>query len=264
MESRGEDINITIIYLTIGFLLLAGVIIFFIIIYRTRLNRHIKEKIQQQVDFQQELLHTQLEIQEQTLKTISQEIHDNIGQTLSLAKLNLALEDEQQSGGNIKVASSHQLVSKAIQDLRDLSRSLNTDYVAEMGLIRSIEYELEMISKTGVIKTNLQVEGQQRKLDKQKELILFRIVQESLNNIIKHAGADKLSVTANYQLQELLIIINDNGKGVDLTPLNENAVAGFGLGIRNMDNRAKLIGAEFSMTSTIGSGTTVNIKLPVE
>ena len=223
------------------------------------LERQILEK-----GYQQELLTAQLEIQEQTLKTISQEIHDNIGQTLSLAKLNLALEDEQQSGGNIKVASSHQLVSKAIQDLRDLSRSLNTDYVAEMGLIRSVEYELEMISKTGVIKTNLQVEGQQRKLDKQKELILFRIIQESLNNIIKHAGADRLMVVANYQPQQLLITISDNGKGVDLTLLSENGAAGSGLGIRNMDNRAKLIGGEFSMASTIGSGTTVNIKLPVE
>jgi two-component system NarL family sensor kinase len=236
----------------------------FILKYQKRNIDFEIEKQQLQSHYQQEILQTQLEIQEQTLKTISQEIHDNIGQTLSLAKLNLALEDEQQNGNNIKVASSHQLVSKAIQDLRDLSRSLNTDYVAEMGLIRSIEYELEMISKTGVIKTNLQVEGQQRKLDKQKELILFRIVQESLNNIIKHAGADRLMVAANYQPGELLITINDNGKGVDLTPLNENGNAGFGLGIRNMNNRAKLIGADFSMASTIGSGTTVSIKLTVE
>lgn len=250
-----------LVYVFTAILLVLGIFIltFFLMFKRNQLlsRRRISE-------LNNELLRTQLEIQEQTLKTISQEIHDNIGQTLSLAKLNLALEDEEKSGGNIKVASSHQLVSKAIQDLRDLSRSLNTDYVAEMGLIRSIEYELEMISKTGVIKTNLRVEGQQRKLDKQKELILFRIVQESLNNIIKHAGADQLMVTADYQPQELLITINDNGKGVDLILLNENGNAVFGLGIRNMHNRAKLIGADFSMASTIGGGTTVNIKLPVE
>jgi len=257
-----DKINFPLILIigTLTFIVLAISVFILFRGYQLRVLKHQREKGK----FQQILLQTQLEIQEQTLRTISQEIHDNIGQTLSLAKLNLALEDEQQSGGNIKVASSHQLVSKAIQDLRDLSRSLNTDYVAEMGLIRSIEYELEMISKTGVIKTNLQVEGQQRKLDKQKELILFRIVQESLNNIIKHAAADRLSVTANYQPQELLITINDNGKGVDLAPLNENGNAVFGLGIRNMDNRAKLIGADFSMASTIGAGTTVNIKLPVE
>lgn len=257
-----DKINFPLILIigTLTFIVLAVSVFILFRGYQSRVLKHQQEKGK----FQQILLQTQLEIQEQTLKTISQEIHDNIGQTLSLAKLNLALEDEQQNGNNIKVASSHQLISKAIQDLRDLSRSLHTDYVAEMGLIRSIEYELEMISKTGVIKTNLQVEGQQRKLDKQKELILFRIVQECLNNIIKHAEADKLLVTANYQPQELLITINDNGKGVDLSLLNEQGNAGFGLGIRNMDNRAKLIGADFSMTSTLGSGTTVKIKLPVE
>lgn len=262
--SQYNDLVLATISGTLLFLLLVVFVTIYVLLYKRKRQQHEIEKDQLQARYHQELLRTQLEIQEQTLKTISQEIHDNIGQTLSLAKLNLALEDEQQNGNNIKVASSHQLVSKAIQDLRDLSRSLNTDYVAEMGLIRSIEYELEMISKTGVIKTNLQVEGQQRKLDKQKELILFRIVQESLNNIIKHAGADRLSVTANYQLQELLITINDNGKGVDLTPLNENGNAVFGLGIRNMDNRAKLIGADFSMASILGNGTTVKIKLPVE
>lgn len=262
--SQYNDLVLATISGTLLFLLLVVFVTIYVLLYKRKRQQHEIEKDQLQARYHQELLRTQLEIQEQTLKTISQEIHDNIGQTLSLAKLNLALEDEQQSGGNIKVASSHQLISKAIQDLRDLSRSLNTDYVAEMGLIRSIEYELEMISKTGVIKTNLQVEGQQRKLDKQKELILFRIVQESLNNIIKHAGADRLMVAANYQPGELLITINDNGRGVDLTPLNENSNTVFGLGIRNMDNRAKLIGADFSMASTLGSGTTVSIKLPVE
>ncbi len=261
MESEVSKIIITGILL-VG--LLAFFIIWFVIMYRRSYTRYEKEKEILQLRFQETILQTQLEIQEQTLKTISQEIHDNIGQTLSLAKLNLALEEEEQAGANIKIVSSHRLVSKAIQDLRDLSRSLNTDYVAEMGLIRSIEYELEMISKTGIMKTSLQVEGLQRRMEGQKELILFRIVQESLNNIIKHAGATTLTVAANYQPHELQIVIEDNGKGVDLSPLNENDNPGFGLGIRNMHNRARLIGAEFSMNSTIGRGTTVTIKLPVE
>lgn len=257
----------TYFFLIVGIIVLAaltGFILYFVVRYIKKQRDSIAEQEKIKAEYEKQILHTQLEIQEQTLKTISQEIHDNIGQTLSLAKLNLALEEEEQAGANIKIVSSHRLVSKAIQDLRDLSRSLNTDYVAEMGLIRSIEYELEMISKTGVMKTGLQVEGSQRRMDRQKELILFRIVQESLNNIIKHAGATTLTIAANYQSHELQIVIEDNGKGVDLSPLNENDNPGFGLGIRNMHNRARLIGAEFSMNSTIGRGTTVTIKLPVE
>ena len=214
--------------------------------------------------FRQELLRTQLEIQEQTLKNISQEIHDNIGQALSLAKLNLntmpAANDEvlQQ-----KIFNSKELVSKAITDLRGLSRSLDTDYVQEMGLQRAIEYELEMIKKTGTIDTSLIVEGSLFRLEKQKELILFRIVQETFNNILKHSGAKDLNVNINYSPNSFTLIVKDDGKGVNLQPLNE-ANNNFGLGIRNMHSRAKLIGADFHMTSILGVGTEVKINLPIE
>ncbi|HEX7905981.1 MAG TPA: sensor histidine kinase [Chitinophagaceae bacterium] len=255
------EIRTLIITLTCLFLLLGIFVLIFFSVYKR--NQNMKER--QIESLNKEILQTQLEIQEQTLKTISQEIHDNIGQMLSLAKLNLALaEAEQEDNANSKITDSHQLVSKAIQDLRDLSRSLNTDYVSEMGLQRSIEYELEMIRKTGTMKTTLQVEGQIKRLDKQKELILFRIVQESLNNIIKHAGADELTVELTYLPHQLYLSIKDNGKGVDLTPLNENTSTGIGLGIRNMHNRAKLIGGDFKMSSTLGVGTQVTIELSNE
>jgi signal transduction histidine kinase len=221
------------------------------------------EKEQMETFFQQELLRTQLEIQEQTLKNISQEIHDNIGQMLSLAKLNLATTNiEQKEVVQQKINDSHHLISKAIQDLRDLSRSFNTDYVSEMGLLRSIEYELEMIQKTGTIKTKLDVTGPVYKLDPQKELILFRIVQETLNNVIKHANADTVSIMIAYNSANITLRISDNGCGFDLVPLNENANAKFGLGIRNMHNRAKLIGADFSISSMISKGTEVIIQSP--
>jgi two-component system, NarL family, sensor kinase len=261
MGTKGEDINITIVYLTLGFLLFALFIILFIAIYRLRLNRDIKERMQMKTKFEHELLQSQLEIQEQTLKNISQEIHDNVGQVLSLAKLNLATS---QSLHDEKVTASQQLVSKAIQDLRDLSRSLDTDYVSQMGLLRSVEYELEMIQKTGTLQTKLNVEGSVYKFDRQKELILFRIVQEILHNIIKHAGATAVSVQFMYTDDALKLTVTDDGKGFDLSPLNDDNNSAFGLGIRNMHNRAKLMGAEFSMHSKKGEGTTATILLHKE
>jgi len=216
--------------------------------------------------FRQQILLTQLEIQEQTLKNISQEIHDNIGQALTLAKINLGtllLDGDSQL--QQKITDSKDLVSKAISDLRDLSRSLDSDYVKEMGLQRAIEYELEMIQKTGTINTKLLVEGAIIRLDKQKELILFRIVQETFHNIIKHAEASSIQVTISYNPSILALAISDNGKGVDLTPFREgNNNPNFGLGIRNMRSRAKLIGADFTMSSTLGSGTEIRIDLLLE
>lgn len=218
-----------------------------------------------QSKFSQTLLQTQLEIQEQTLKNISQEIHDNIGQALSLAKLNLNTMPEMPDEAlQQKLVNSKQLVSKAITDLRDLSRSLDTDYVQEMGLQRAIEYELEMIRKTGTMDTTLAVEGTLFRLDKQKELILFRIVQETFNNILKHAGAKSIMVNIGYAPDSFNLTIKDDGKGMNLQPLSEEKNTNFGLGIRNMHSRAKLIGADFSMISNPGEGTEVRINLPIE
>jgi len=230
-----------------------------------RKTKNILEKQQMQTQFSQTLLQTQLEIQEQTLKNISQEIHDNIGQALSLAKLNLntmlATNDEALQQ---KILNSKELVSKAIIDLRDLSRSLDTDYIQEMGLQRAIEYELEMIKKTGTVEISMIIEGSLFRLEKQKELILFRIVQETLNNILKHASAKSINVNIDYNAAGFTLIIKDDGKGVNLQPLSEGENNNFGLGIRNMHNRAKLIGANFKMNSIIGEGTEVKIILPNE
>jgi len=248
---------------TIAFLVLAGFIIFFSILYLKRRNRHIVEKNQMQANYTQELLRSQLEIQEQTLKNISQEIHDNIGQALSLAKLTLSTVITNDEIILDKIKNSKQLVSKAISDLRSLSHSLDTDYVKDMGLQRAIEYELEMIRKSGEMETNLKIEGSPVRLDKQKELILFRIIQESLNNIIKHANASKINVELEYGSSEVRLQMTDNGGGVDLGPLDEGE-SRFGLGIRNMHNRAKLIGADFKMQSALGEGTIVRIVLPLE
>jgi two-component system NarL family sensor kinase len=151
-----------------------------------------------------------------------------------------------------------------IQDLRDLSKSLNTDYVKDMGLLQAVEYELEMIRKSGAYQTTVNVNGHAFKAEAQKELIIFRIVQEIINNIIKHAKATEILFQADYHPTDIHLTITDNGAGFDLTPLNRTENGKFGLGLRNMNKRAQLIGATFTITSTIGVGTSVSIILPMQ
>jgi len=263
MLLQNKEITITILASAVILLLLTIFLISISLLYSKRRKKHVIEMYSLKSEFQQELLRTQLEIQEQTLKTISQEIHDNIGQVLSLAKLNLnTMEIDRKEELQEKIMDSKKLVSKAIQDLRDLSKSMNTDNIEAMGLIRAIEYELEMIRKAG-FKTELNVEGSSIRLEPQKELILFRIIQEVLNNIIKHAEASFINTKVVYAAAEIRITVNDNGKGFDLTALTETGSPGFGLGIRNMHNRAKLIGADFAMSSTTSEGTTVSLTIPL-
>ena len=248
----------TIIIATILIIALCFVIIANLLMYYFKRKRHLKNELHLKSQFQQTLLQSQLEIQEQTLKNISQEIHDNIGQMLSLAKLNLGTtEIPENETARQKVENAHRLVSKSIADLRNLSRSLNTDYVSEQGLQASIAFELELIGKSGQHKTALAVEGEPVKTDAQKELILFRMVQECFNNTIKHAQASQIDVGLKYEPGRLAVSILDNGQG--FSP----AKTANGLGLRNLHNRAKLIGAEFSINSENGKGTLVLIQLPI-
>jgi two-component system, NarL family, sensor kinase len=261
MDYLSEEVNLIVISSIFLLFIVSGIVIL-ILAYQKKQQQYFREKEQLKTIFEKEILKSQLEIQEQTLKNISQEIHDNIGQVLSLAKLNLATTDiNQPDVVQQKIEDSKTLVGKAIQDLRDLSKSLNTDYVADMGLARAIEYEMEMIKKTGSFETVFEISGTVRKLETQKELILFRIVQEVLNNIIRHSKAKLINIKLNYMPFIFSIRISDNGDGFDLSLLRENSK--FGLGIRNMNNRAQLVGAQFEITSTLEIGTVVNISLPL-
>jgi len=248
---------IVVIFLGILFLVM-------MIYYNSKKNKMLKEKLMMQSQFKNELLQTQLEIQEQTFKNISQEIHDNIGQVLSLVKLNInTMDSNKPLPLQEKISNSRTLISKAIQDLRDLSKSLNTDYVIEQGLMRSIEYELEMIRKTGSYDIEFEANGKAYRLDRQQELIIFRIVQEILHNIIKHAKASKINVTASFEPEIFMLAIADNGDGFDASKIGSENYEGFGLGIRNMHNRAKMIDADFKLTSSLQDGTTVTLTLPI-
>lgn len=242
--------------------LLVFSIVIFIFYHHRRLRKHFQEKQLFESESRQVLLEAQLEIQEQTLKNISQEIHDNIGQALSLAKLNLNTMNTSDPGQlNQKIANSKELVSKAISDLRDLSHTLNTDYVSGMGLLKAVEYELDMIGKSANIKTSLEVTGNPSRTDTQKELILFRIIQEGLNNIIRHAEASLIRVCISYNPSALLLTVADNGKGIIPDIINRRDGMG-GLGISNMKGRAGLIGADLKISSAEGSGTLISIALP--
>lgn len=241
------------------------IFIFFVFFYSRVMERQNSMLLKEQKlrnEYEETILQTQLEIQEQTLKTISEEIHDNIGQALSLAKLKLnTLKYDQPDLLVEKINDSRELVSKAIRDLRDLSRSLNTDSIASMGLVRAIELELELFRKSG-FQTTLYMEGEIRKMEPQQELILFRIVQESLNNIIKHADAKTIRVTALYTATELDLQVEDDGKGADPEQLDMDGNSYKSLGLRNMSNRAGMIGGTFSINSVPGNGTIIKLSIP--
>ncbi len=257
-----QDLDSILLSITFLFIALGLFILFFILLFTRKKNKLLMQNQLLEVEHQKVLLQTQIEIQEQTLKTISQEIHDNIGQVLSLAKLNLnTFENIESTLNQTKINDTKQLVSKAINDLRDLSRSLHGDKIAELGLQTSIENELKILENTGQFKTNLNLAGYAYKLEPQKEMVLFRIVQEALNNSIKHAKAKNIHVILDYGIAIFKLCIKDDGVGFDVNTLTATKT---GIGLKSMQNRAALIGATFNIESLTQQGTSITITLEKE
>ncbi|HEX8315080.1 MAG TPA: ATP-binding protein [Flavisolibacter sp.] len=259
MDNLSQEVSL--IFIASSFLLLIAVgIVTLVMVYRRKQTEYIHEQTRMKAAFEKELLETQLEIQEQTMKHLAQEIHDNIGGTLTLAKLNLnTIREEQLDGAGEKVGNAKELVTKAISDLRILSKTLHTEAVLSAGIQKAIEMELKLIDRSAALGTSLTVDGTPITLDQQKELILFRTVQEALNNAIKHAGATTIHINLSYHPHTFDVTIKDNGKGFDAMAIEKDPERGSGL--RNMKNRTKLIGGHLSIDSD--AGTKIQISLPI-
>jgi signal transduction histidine kinase len=244
-------------FIIIGSASFLVLLIFFFLLffqYSKRRILHTQEMFSLQKNFEEALLRSQLEIQEQTFLYISQEIHDNIGQTLSLVRLNLNTLGWVENPG--KVLVTDELLETAIGDLRNLSHSLNAAYIQELGLVKAVEKTLNALSKSGVFKTELQSCVSYFQLTENQLIIVFRIIQEVLNNIVRHADASSVCVTIEGNENLRRIIISDNGKGFNVTSLSTGQQ---GIGIRNILTRAKMIGADVSFESVPSKGTNVII-----
>ena len=213
-----------------------------------------------QYNYEQTLLRSRLEIQEETLRNISQEIHDNIGQVLSLAKLHLNTLPAEPNDGNAEViVATKELVSKAITDLRGLSKSLHPDRVNELGLEENILHELEMLEKTRLYETHFRISGSPYNVPVQTQTILFRMVQEAISNIIKHAKANRVEILVDYDPVLFCLSIQDNGVGIASGVATRTES---GIGIKNMQNRSAVIGATFELLPVPEGGTEIRICLP--
>jgi len=248
-----------LVYLTAAlFMLITGFVIYFVVLYRNRQLKNKQEQEKRESLFRQELLKTRIEMQDQTLSRVSREIHDNITQVLSFVKLNLALvntPDEQQR--TEKVAESRELVAQAISDLRDLSKSLSLEHITRQGLVKTIQAEAARLTKSGIINAVVITEGDVIPLGEQRELVLFRIFQESINNALKHANARDFKIVLQYIPEMFILTLEDNGSG--FSPAD--AGKGEGSGLKNIENRAALIGAIAAISSAPGEGCRIKISL---
>jgi two-component system, NarL family, sensor kinase len=250
---------IIIVSISLFFLLITIFVLLFINLYMKRQANYLSEKLLLESNFKQTLLQTQIEIQEQTFTNISQELHDNIGQTLSLAKLNLntlKLQDITKAQESIDITKG--LISQSLVNIRNLAKSMLGEKIAEIGLQQAVQNELKILEHTGQYEISFTANETKNILTPQQELLAFRIIQETLHNILKHAEASKISVQFHYNPIQTSIIIADNGKGFNEANLEANNT---GVGLKNMKSRASLINAELLIQSNPLQGTTSTLKI---
>lgn len=211
---------------------------------------------------EKELLKTRIDVQEETIQKISKELHDNIIQILTLSKLNLS-NLTADSPISTKIEITRDLIGKAVNEIANISRSLSSEAIFDLGLLRSLELEKERLFIISNIQVDVNAIFDQSLSNAEEQLILYRIIQESIRNSIIHGKATSIRIDLSNPAGQLELVIADNGIGfnpdsVFSTRSNKHQ------GLKNIIKRATIINASCSIESEPGSGVTIKIKRPVK
>ncbi|ASU35963.1 sensor histidine kinase [Mucilaginibacter xinganensis] len=256
-----NEIKQLVITATLIFLMAPAFVLAYIFVYNKRKKMHIKEKALMQLTFDAEITKSQLEVQEQTMQTIGADLHDNIGQLLSLTSLTLnSIELENAPKARQKIDAAIDLTVRSIKEMRLLGKLLQGDQLIVLGLSEAIRHEINWIEKSGKYQVNYIIEGEMPAANSgDKDLILFRILQEVLNNIIKHAQATQLTIKLDYREPSLQLVVMDDGIGFNPDTLTAGQI---GMGLQNIQKRAGIIGGYADISSHPDKGTTITVFIP--
>ena len=254
-----HELIIAVISGIIIFLVVTGMVVFILLFYQKKKFQHRRQITDMQHRFTEEIFKSRLEMQEQTFNEISSEIHDNVGQILSLTKVQINILLQKQGGDLEMLMNIKDNIGKSIVDLRNIAKSLNNEFINGQAIYVAVATEAERINRTTELIIAVEIEGEEKKPSNEKKLILFRIIQECLQNILKHAAAKNVQILFNYQAEYMQVRIIDDGIGFDV---NAAMMKKSGLGLSNIEKRAHLAGGSFRIGSTLGRGTSSEIVIP--
>ncbi|MEO6303662.1 MAG: tetratricopeptide repeat protein [Bacteroidia bacterium] len=227
-----------------------------------------KKQIQQQAKLDAEIASQKeirskaiIEAEEKERRRIAQDLHDGVGQILSAAKLNLSglesqinLTDQKQKDA---FKNALDLIDDSVKEVRIVSHNMMPNTLIKLGLASAIKEFITKIQGTPNLKVNLEIVGLDKRLDPEKETVLYRVIQEIVSNIIKHAKATEIGLQLIKHEKELSIIIGDNGVGFDTSKINTFE----GIGLKNIISRIEFINGSVHFDSTITKGTTIVIEV---
>ena len=249
-----------LLYMIAVLVIITSLVIIFFVVFQKRKNKLLLDKIKQQRAFEEEMVKAQTETQEQTLKNIGWELHDNVGQLLSFASMQLSILKMQVSNDvRDKFKDTTEALSNGLKEVRALSKTLNNDVILNIGFEKSITNELDRLKRMKFTSAELKIVGNKINFkDKNHEIIIFRILQEFLSNSVKYSEAKNLNITLDYKLDSIVITAKDDGKGFDINEVEK------GSGLINMKSRAELLGATLQLKSKLNEGVELMLLYPLK
>ncbi len=211
-----------------------------------------------QKEFQEQLLQSQLEAQEYSFNQISKELHDNIGQLLSSTKMLLGIAEMELDKVPDTLRTAEHTLSKAIQDVRTLSKSLNKEWLHQFNLIENLEAEKERINAAQQIEAELKSDYEKLPLDAETQVMLFCIIQEALQNSIQHASPTHIAIQIKRANNNLKVSIDDDGSSFDIESVKKESI-----GLHNMEYRTQLLGGTVEWENANERGMSTVITIPV-
>jgi len=201
-------------------------------------------------------------IREEERTLIAREIHDELGQMLTFLKIQISLigkklNDDQQILKN-KIDSALKLIDDSIDSIQKIAEKLRPNVLDELGIGSAIDWQAKDFSERTTIECICDLPKEEPLLDKDKSTAVFRIFQEALTNVARHANGNKVAISLKEFKDNLILEIKDNGKGITTNQINDPR----SLGILGMKERAMLFGGSVSIKSSMNSGTTVRVELP--
>lgn len=232
----------------------------FVVQYKNKKRENKIQLAQQEIVHQKELLSMEMEIQLQTMQHIGREIHDNVGQKLTLASLytqQLAYE-KNAPDINHKIENIGEIINQSLKELRYLSKSLTDNTIENGNIVDLLRQEFAKIEDLKKYKVKLDITSEDLTLPYQIKSVMVRVVQEFLQNSMKYASCKTVSIAVTKINNDLKIVLSDDGIGFDVENGKHN-----GIGLVNMKKRVELLGGGYFLKSIKNEGTILTIEIPI-
>jgi two-component system NarL family sensor kinase len=259
MEPTISEFTIMFSIATIGMLVLALAIVFFVIFYQKKMLQSKLEQQRLEVEYQQKMLLSALESQESERQRLAGDLHDGIGAMLSTIRLSVLTIARSENLNTEGLQQTKKMIDDTIDSVRRISRDLMPSTLEKLGVSQTIHEMCDQYAAVSGLKIEFEQQGNERHFDKSKEVMLFRIVQELVNNAIKHSEGSYIQVLLNWS-ERLWVSVEDDGVGFNVEEKKQSAG---GIGLFNMQNRVKMLNAslEYELHRTKGTKATLIIPL---